>query len=409
MTNIERSTSVDYAIQAALKEIRELGLDFSIKDIGRYIKTHICILYKNGDELTRGNGKGIDNQSKASALYEALEHFISENEVLDGSKKMKIQHVVEQSQAIRDEKVFELLMKSYPDYRVPVKEYFDLREEGNVIYYPSFLTNPSHCIDQPPDDLFYKNYSKYSSNNGTAIGCCKEEALVHSICELIERDAFSCFLLESFISRNPKPMKIVDKKRLPEKLEYLIDNVHSELERDFYILDITSDFQIPVFLCVMENKNLLPPYIGCGASLSPYYALERALLELVQVYHLYNEYYEVLKKEDELILKKFSTLKKYKNCVDFDISGGLFEKNNNIMININEEKINNDSLEDYLNILINKVTNNGFKIYANVLYSSKSDITCVNCIIPGLERFHLVRHGSLVLPSLRGRNILVNA
>ncbi|WP_374018897.1 hypothetical protein ABU162_03860 [Paenibacillus thiaminolyticus] len=193
MTNIERSTSVNYAIQAALKEIRELGLDFSIKDIGRYIKTHICILYKNGDELTRGNGKGINNQSKASALYEALEHFFSENEVLDGSKKMKIQHVVEQSQAIRDEKVFELLMKSFPNYRV------------------------------------------------------------------------------------------------------------------------------------------------------------------------------------------------------------------------NEEKIKNDSLEDYLNILINKVTNNGFKIYANVLYSSNSGITCVNCIIPGLERFHLVRHGSLVLPSLRGRKILVNA
>ncbi|WP_420901938.1 YcaO-like family protein [Paenibacillus dendritiformis] len=95
--------------------------------------------------------------------------------------------------------------------------------------------------------------------------------------------------------------------------------------KDSIILDITSDFQIPVFLCVMENKNLLPPYIGCGASLCPYYALERALLELVQVYHLYNEYYEVLKKEDELILKRFSSLKKAQSqnqCLTISISTG---------------------------------------------------------------------------------------
>lgn len=64
------------------------------------------------------------------------------------------------------------------------------------------------------------------------------------------------------------------------------------------------------------------------------------------------------------------------------------------------------TLGEYLELLLDVMSERGFSAFFITLYQSVSGITCVHCVIPGLERFHLVRRGLRVLPGSRGLRIL---
>lgn len=117
-----------------------------------------------------------------------------------------------------------------------------------------------------------------SSTNGLASGNTIEEAALHAILELIERDAEAITLnCDLFWSLDLK-------KDLPESARELIGRFAQE-NIDIEVKYITKDIDVPVFLTIIVDRTLASvKYIngGKGAHLDPEIALLRSLTEASQ-------------------------------------------------------------------------------------------------------------------------------
>ncbi len=99
------------------------------------------------------------------------------------------------------DKAISLLAENFKDSEVPCRQYQCLKTGANI-YYPLFLTFPSYLsqVDRSNDSLdSFAPLYRYSTNSGTAIGGNFEEAMIHAINEIVERDATSIFLLKNFL------------------------------------------------------------------------------------------------------------------------------------------------------------------------------------------------------------------
>jgi ribosomal protein S12 methylthiotransferase accessory factor len=104
-----------------------------------------------------------------------------------------------------------------------------------------------------------------------------EEAILHGFLELVERDAVGIW----WYNRLPRPPVLVD-----GPMAVRFSKVERELAahgRTLAVLDLTSDFQIPVFAAVSARENGKGILIGTGAHLNPETAVRRAIGELCQV------------------------------------------------------------------------------------------------------------------------------
>lgn len=122
------------------------------------------------------------------------------------------------------------------------------------------------------------------SSNGLASGNTEQEALNHAVCEIIERDAYSCWTLwrdeQRYVSK--LDLKTVNSDHC-EKLIQMFD------QADCYVgvWDISSDLRIPTFLVRVIPKEK-PPYCqirpasGFGCHPNKESALIRALTEAAQ-------------------------------------------------------------------------------------------------------------------------------
>jgi len=129
-----------------------------------------------------------------------------------------------------------------------------------------------------------KGYGWFAGNSkGLAAGNTRDEALVHALCELIERDAYSLWRQMPYDARartriNPSSIKDPDVAELMAR--YDKSNMLVEL------WDITSDLDVPCFFCVIDDRYGRPPYLGrfggVGCHSSAAIALSRALSEAAQ-------------------------------------------------------------------------------------------------------------------------------
>src|SRR4029079_3534535 len=69
----------------------------------------------------------------------------------------------------------------------------------------------------------------------------------------------------------------------------IVDTIEGQYDDRLLIFDITTDIGIPAMYVSMTAQRYPIQPSGCGASLSPAYALERALLESLQPRHVYND------------------------------------------------------------------------------------------------------------------------
>lgn len=402
MRTIERTVSPEKAISTVRKEITKLGLAYRVERLGTGPSTYRCYLSENQHgEVIVGNGKGRGRQSLASAMFESLEHLFSSvrrhrNEIRHNTVAELVLNT-----PLQRERVLDMLYRNSPEAQIPCQTYESLTGTDSIDY-PVFLVDPAYPKEPHAEDSFdYTNYGKYSTNNGSAIGFGKTEALIHAICELLERDALGCFLIGTFLSKQQTPVRLIAKDTLPENLQALIAKVEKMVKSQLTLIDITSDFGVPSCLAVIRNGKYILPHVGTGTSLSRAYAVERSVLEALQCFHLHTE---DLEKADERAVRKFASLKRYQSCVTLDFSksyAATGSYDDLPVINIPE-----GPLELYLERLLQIVSEHGYSTYHVIRSELASGITCVHCVIPGLERFHLVRNGLEVVPSFRGMCLL---
>jgi bacteriocin biosynthesis cyclodehydratase domain-containing protein len=134
-----------------------------------------------------------------------------------------------------------------------------------LLYYAAPLEQGRHMV--------------HVDSNGSAAGSSFEDAVLHGLLELVERDAVAVW----WYNRGRVPGVDLDAFADPWIDE--LREVYAGIGREVWVLDLTSDFEIPTMVALSRRVDRLPEEImvGFGTHLDPQVALSRALTELNQL------------------------------------------------------------------------------------------------------------------------------
>ena len=240
------------------------------------------------DKVCAGKGRTRE-QAKTSALCEALERFSG---VYQGDEAR-----VRASRAELGSAAFspaELLNFSDAQYRQPQPQQRvqDVREwvpqpldSDTPIDWTlgwSLTRNErryvplSYCYSETPD-ASGTAYCR-SNGNGVAAGNCLEEATLHGLLELVERDAVGIW----WYNRLSRPG--VDLGSFQDSYFDALETDYARLGWRLWALDLTHDLSIPTIVALAHQPEADRWAIGFGSHLEPHLAVQRALTELNQLF-----------------------------------------------------------------------------------------------------------------------------
>lgn len=147
---------------------------------------------------------------------------------------------------------------------------------GEPVWLPYELVSTNYTLPLPPGSGCFA-----ASTNGLASGNSLSEAIVHGICELIERDATTLWRFQSEAMRtarlvDPDTIDDADCRELLARFERADIGVR--------IWDATSDIDVACFQCLIMGKHSYDadPEFGAGCHPRREIALCRALTEAAQ-------------------------------------------------------------------------------------------------------------------------------
>jgi len=355
------------------------------------------------------SGKGPTRMdAKASALMESIERYSSlpsgnRNKMIQGSYK----EVSKVSKILHPSNVVEPMILEYDDEMImDFLSGYDLVNNDRILI-PAPLALFRYSPKPPAINPF-----AYHHTNGLASGNVLEEAICHSLCELIERDATSLAELNAsalpynflrtmtkYLSDNGLEIDPVDGTEfVDDDSKYPdvdISNIHfkpiSNLVKKFndakiplIIKDITSPIGVPTFNAssiewITEDYGYLAE--GHGTHPDARIALLRAITEVSQTRAA-----NIQGARDDL--RKIS----YGNSNSDEKKTWQFMKSKNT-IQFSEIKsfIHDDILDD-INFILSRLVSNGLKQVIVVdLTNPQIMIPVVRTIVPGLETFKITK------------------
>lgn len=139
------------------------------------------------------------------------------------------------------------------------------------------LVPSAYCWFGHPD--MGKLFFCASDANGNAAGNTVEEAALQGLMELVERDSVALW----WYNRAPRPALDLDSLNEPY-VDVMREYYDTQLDREVWVLDLTSDLGIPVFSACSFRRNgpTQDILMGFGAHVDPRTAALRALTELNQ-------------------------------------------------------------------------------------------------------------------------------
>lgn len=227
--------------------------------------------------LSRGlsvqQGKGLsEDAAMASGLMESVESFAAEQ---CAPEPMWLAPGAEEGMLVPPAN---LLRADLPgDSRLAWVPAFDLLADVPALV-PEEMVRFDVSLPRPVAAAWF-----WSTTNGLAAGNSLEEALVHAVCELIERDAEALWWQTPQCYRNASrfdPRTVEDRS-----VNWLLDR-YDEAGIAVETWDLTSDVAVPCFLCHIDDRHGKGAYLGrsagTGCHLSVAVALCRALTEAAQ-------------------------------------------------------------------------------------------------------------------------------
>jgi len=404
--NYERQYLPEESLDIAMQTLVMLDLRAEFRNIGDKLKTYHCKLIDDKNKhVFFGCGKGLGLQSKASAFYEALEHYFIHRFCQDEGDDAANYHPVNDADINKKLSESGVLPDNFLGNHAAKIPFTCMAETGNnhKLHYPIFLLDPRYAKRPSELDGFcYEPLAWFASDSGTASGTSYLEASIHALNELIERDAYSLFLINAFICNDSKKVRLIDKSTIPERLRKIVTEIETTYSDDLMIFDVTSDIGVPtVFVSMTRQTHLFQPR-GCGTSLNREYALERALLESLQPLHIYN---------DELIANQQAIITNYQQaplllkCAKADVSA-LVERCK--VVNFDSLPCYDPaySLEQQCELITDLIKKQGFQIYHKKIAELQTGFTCVKYLVPKFEQFYMVQTGKFILPNTRGLALL---
>lgn len=244
-------------------------------------------LRRSLNRYASGKGKS-DIQAKVSAIGEAIEHYAGgfhgdECRIRDRLRNLSYPIHPNACMLFSDRQFQNRdLGASNPSRLTWVPQPFD--EEQEIDWSPiwSLTDNEPRYI---PTAYCYYGYAQQhhieftrADSNGCAAGNTLEEAILQGFMELVERDSVALW----WYNRLPRPA--VDLADFNEPYFQELLRFYQQQHRNLWVLDITSDLNIPTFAAISRRNDQAVENIilGFGAHFDPQIAILRALTELNQ-------------------------------------------------------------------------------------------------------------------------------
>jgi len=227
------------------------------------------------DYFCLGKGFGAQ-QSKASCLMEAAEmHFLEAKEV---SSTIKLSDLKKEAQIYR---------RSWPK---PIQKGKWIEEgTGDSFVYPSKDLRTKQTIYLLEEDIFYRHSNKKTlygpSTNGLASGNTEQEAIIHGLCELIERDALHRWGLRQLFVNSAGKTTPYSGTRVSKILEASLKEIF-QAGYHIYVTRLPTPHHCFVYeagLIAGQEKFRSFVFQGWGAHPIEEIAMNRAVAESVQI------------------------------------------------------------------------------------------------------------------------------
>lgn len=239
----------------------------------------------------RSAGKGrTDSQAKASGFCEAIERYSG---VWQGHEiRSKASYLQLGDRAIHPNVCMNFSQRQYqnrqqwnlecPGWFQKVPEPFD--ETREIDWTPVWSLTHQEFKYLPTSYCYYGYQPDYkpdcwADSNGCAAGNTIEEAILQGFMELVERDAVALW----WYNRIKSPA--VDLASFNEPYFHKLKQYYQTIDREIWVLDITSDLNIPVFAAISRrrDRSVEDIVLGYGAHFDPKIAISRALTEVNQI------------------------------------------------------------------------------------------------------------------------------
>ncbi|CAD6490196.1 MAG: YcaO cyclodehydratase, ATP-ad Mg2+-binding [Candidatus Argoarchaeum ethanivorans] len=227
------------------------------------------------------SGKGAsDKQSRISALMEAVERCLAEapgnNADIETPHSCKENIIDSYLNLKKQETVLnpnELILQGAMPLNTPLEWVW-----GTDLFTSEEILVPANAVYHPYKPPAGSNRLFRSETNGLAAGSCMEEAVLHGLLEVVERDAYS---IAEYTKNTGKKILLSIEDGVP----YRLYKKFTGAGVDVHLWLLPADSGIHVVLAAVDDVVLKYPtllLIGAGAHLNPAVAVNRALTEAAQ-------------------------------------------------------------------------------------------------------------------------------
>ena len=320
-------------------------------------------------------GKGISkDHAKASAMMEGFERYSAERQDSDEITIATANEISSNGDYI-DPKSLNL-PKEFEK-----KDISDISLEWSIAH--DLITDKDYYI---PTNAIYHPYthdnnaeSLFKSNtNGLASGNILEEAILHGIFEVIERDAWSIFEL-THKNYSQIDLDTIESEIINETIEKFTSN-----GINIKLMDFTADINVPTIAAsaddtVTRDAGLLT--LGIGTHLDPEVAILRALTEVAQ-----SRATQINGAREDTVRADFAREVGYERMKRIN---KYYFKQEEEQISLSDiENKSTTSINDDLEIVKKELTSNEIK---HVLYHDLTrpelDVSVVRVVIPEMELY----------------------
>ncbi len=320
-------------------------------------------------------GKGISkDHAKASAMMEGFERYSAERQDSDEITIATANEISSNGDYIDPKSLNlpkEFEKKDISDISLEWSIARDLITDKDY-YIPTNAIYHPYTHDNNAESLFKSN------TNGLASGNILEEAILHGIFEVIERDAWSIFEL-THKNYSQIDLDTIESEIINETIEKFTSN-----GINIKLMDFTADINVPTIAAsaddtVTRDAGLLT--LGIGTHLDPEVAILRALTEVAQ-----SRATQINGAREDTVRADFAREVGYERMKRIN---KYYFKQEEEQISLSDiENKSTTSINDDLEIVKKELTSNEIK---HVLYHDLTrpelDVSVVRVVIPEMELY----------------------
>ena len=335
----------------------------------------IMVCRPNSRSLSVSQGKGLTTETaRVSGVMESLELFHAEQ--ILSPLKLATYDDLRTNHRVVDVRRLPSVKNSrfHPHLQILWIEGRDIRD-SRTSWIPYECVHASASSPAPTGSGCFS-----STSNGLASGNHMLEAVLHGVCELIERDAVT---LWGLLSRENRELTRLDLESIDDVSSRFVIDRCVKAGNMVAVWDVTSDVGLPVFLCrIVERENhsfySTRSFSGMGCHTTREIALLRALTEAVQSRLTY-----ISGSRDDLYRHEYESTPDTDAALRAYLVSGTSTRLRNFQ---DVPTFNHDSFEEDISAVLARLSAAGAEsVIAVDLSRPDFDLPVVRMVVPGLE------------------------